>query len=183
MNETNSNSNQRTSLSLCITISLVMSLRYYFYNQSESLSSIHISRKPVSVPLEASELYLYYTFIAILVPLGGIFAGLTIGLMSLDTTNLAIIKTSGTPLQKRHASTIAPLMKNQHLLLVTLLLSNTIINESLPVLFHSIQLDGIQAVLMSTGLILLFGEIIPQAVCARHGLAVGAFFAWPVRIM
>ncbi len=26
-------------------------------------------------------------------------------------------------------------------------------------------------------------RIIPQAVCTRYGLAVGAFFAWPVRIL
>jgi metal transporter CNNM len=26
-------------------------------------------------------------------------------------------------------------------------------------------------------------RIIPQAVCARFGLAIGAFFAWPVRIL
>ena len=27
------------------------------------------------------------------------------------------------------------------------------------------------------------GRMIPQALCARYGLAIGAFFAWPVRIL
>jgi len=44
-------------------------------------------------------------------------------------------------------------------------------------------LEGYQAVLASTALIVLFGEIIPQAVCARYGLAIGAVFAWPVWIL
>jgi metal transporter CNNM len=37
---------------------------------------------------------------------------------------------------------------------------------------------GVSAVFISTGLIFVFGEIIPQSVCARHGLRSGAFFAW-----
>lgn len=42
---------------------------------------------------------------------------------------------------------------------------------------------GIIAVVASTVLLVIFSEIIPQAVCSRHGLAIGAFFAWPVRIL
>ncbi|KAJ3278437.1 hypothetical protein HK104_002345, partial [Borealophlyctis nickersoniae] len=121
--------------------------------------------------------------IAFLVMLGGIFAGLTIGLMSLDETNLAILKVSGSPKERAYAARIQPIRKNAHLLLVTLLLGNTIVNESLPILMDTIHLEGYKAVLISTALIVIFGEIIPQAVCARHGLQVGALFAWPVRIL
>lgn len=35
----------------------------------------------------------------------------------------------------------------------------------------------------STVLIVIFSEILPQAICSRHGLAVGAFFAIPVRLL
>ena len=41
--------------------------------------------------------------------------------------------------------------------------------------------DPIGAILVSVTAILIFGEIIPQAICARHGLAIGAFLAIPVR--
>jgi metal transporter CNNM len=42
---------------------------------------------------------------------------------------------------------------------------------------------GFIAVIASTVLLVIFSEIIPQAVCSRHGLAIGSFFAWPVRIL
>ena len=61
--------------------------------------------------------------------------GLTIGLMSLDATNLYILKVSGTEKEKKYAAKIEPIRKNGHLLLVTLLLVNTIVNETLPILF------------------------------------------------
>jgi metal transporter CNNM len=116
------------------------------------------SRKDREDPIDASELAVFMGIIVTLVLLGGIVAGLTIGLMSLDETNLTLLMRSGTAVQKKHAAKIIPIRKNTHLLLVTLLLTNTMINETLPVLFHWIKLDGWQAVLASTALILLFGE-------------------------
>jgi metal transporter CNNM len=134
-------------------------------------------------PLSPFEFYFLLGVSGFLVISGGIFAGLTIGLMSLDSTNISILKASGSLKEKAYAERIEPIRKNTHLLLVTLLLGNTIVNESLPVLFHALHLDGYQAVLISTALIVIFGEIIPQAVCVRYGLRIGAFFAWPVRIL
>jgi CBS domain containing-hemolysin-like protein len=142
-----------------------------------------LSNKPPKVPLDPAEFYCILALIGVLVIVGGIGAGLTIGLMSLDSTTLTILKRSGTPLQKLWANRIEPIRKNSHLLLVTLLLMNTVVNESLPVLFHIINLDGFLAVLLSTGLIVIFGEIIPQAVCSRYGLRIGAFFAIPIRVL
>jgi metal transporter CNNM len=98
--------------------------------------------------------------------------------MSLDETNLTILINSGTPEQRKYASLILPIRKNGHLLLVTLLLTNTLINESLPIFLDSVFGGGYIAILVSTGLILVFGEVIPQSICARHGLRIGAFFAW-----
>lgn len=38
--------------------------------------------------------------------------------------------------------------------------------------------DGVMGLLVSTGLIVLLGEIAPQAVCSRHGLWIGARTIW-----
>ncbi|KAJ3027504.1 UNVERIFIED_CONTAM: hypothetical protein HDU68_003692 [Siphonaria sp. JEL0065] len=143
-------------------------------------------------PMTSVEYWTTMAIIFFLVLLGGMFAGLTIGLMSIDETNLRILKRSGTPTEKMYAERIEPIRKNGHLLLVTLLLSNTIVNETLPILFGLVDLEGYQAVLFSTLLVLVFGElslsvwlflIIPQSICARYGLRVGAIFAWPVRVL
>ncbi|OLY82174.1 DUF21 domain-containing protein [Smittium mucronatum] len=119
----------------------------------------------------------------VLVVVGGILAGLTIGLISLDMTNLEILAVSGTDRQKYYAKKIIPLRRNGHLLLVTLLLGNTIVNESLPILFDSVLGGGVRAIVVSTVLIVIFGEIIPQSLCARYGLEIGAFFSIPLRIL
>ena len=118
-----------------------------------------------------------------LVLLGGLFAGLTIGLMSLDVTNLQIICDSGTPEQRKYAKRILPLRKKGHWLLSTLLIGNVIVNETLPILTESLYTGGWISVAVSSGLIVIFGEIIPQAVCSRYGLAIGSYFAWLVNIL
>ncbi|CEG77916.1 hypothetical protein RMATCC62417_12592 [Rhizopus microsporus] len=42
---------------------------------------------------------------------------------------------------------------------------------------------GFMSVIASTALLVMFSEIIPQAICSKHGLAIGALFAIPVRIL
>lgn len=53
-------------------------------------------------------------------------------------------------------------------------LSNVIVNETLPIVFDSVLGGGWPAVVLSTALIVIFGEIIPQAACVRYGLPIGA---------
>ena len=43
--------------------------------------------------------------------------------------------------------------------------------------------NEVTAILVSVTAILIFGEILPQSICKRHGLAIGAFLAWPVRLL
>ncbi|KAL4383813.1 hypothetical protein GQ457_15G022510 [Hibiscus cannabinus] len=117
-----------------------------------------------------------------LVLFAGIMSGLTLGLMSLSLVDLEILQRSGTITEKKQAAVILPVVKKQHQLLVTLLLCNACAMEALPItldkMFHPFV-----AVLLSVTFVLAFGEIIPQALCSRYGLAIGANFVWLVRIL
>lgn len=128
-------------------------------------------------PLAArsAEFWLKLGFSALLVLSGGLFAGLTIGLLSLDEINLQVMSEAGSDSSRKHARKVLKLMKKgRHWVLVTLLLSNVVVNESLPVFLDSVIGGGILAVVLSTGAIVIFGEVIPQSVCARWGLQIGA---------
>jgi len=81
----------------------------------------------------------------------------------------------------KNAKKIYPVRKDGNLLLVTLLLGNVAVNAALSVFLGSVTI-GLFAIIISTALITLFGEIIPQAVLSRHALAVGAKLVWLVKI-
>lgn len=139
---------------------------------------------PQGGDVETLDFWLKMALIVFLVMVGGIFAGLTIGLMGLDETNLHVLMASGSPKEQFHAETVFGLLsRGKHWVLVTLLLGNVIVNETLPVVLDSELGGGVVAILISTLLIVIFGEIIPQAVCARYGLAIGAYCAKPMLIV
>ncbi|KAG2489018.1 hypothetical protein HYH03_012456 [Edaphochlamys debaryana] len=125
---------------------------------------------------------LYISISLFLVCMAGLMSGLTLGLMSLDTVELEVLKRSGTPEERACAVKIMPVIKHQHFLLVTLLLCNAAATEALP-LFIDRLANPVAAVLLSVSVVLVFGEIIPQAVCSRYGLKVGAYSAWFVRLL
>ncbi|KAI4185904.1 MAG: hypothetical protein L6R41_003841 [Letrouitia leprolyta] len=120
-------------------------------------------------------LWIYLAVAIALVLLGGAFAGLTIALMGQDEIYLQVIRTSGEGAEKRHAARVLTLLKRgKHWVLVTLLLGNVITNETLPIVLDRSLGGGWPAVLGSTVLIVIFGEIIPQSICVRYGLPIGA---------
>lgn len=127
--------------------------------------------------------FVYLAIVPFLVLCNGLIAGLTLGLLSLDETRLEVLIKSGTASQKRAAERIQPLRKNSHLLLATLLIGNTIINESLPILLHSLVKTEWLAVIVSVILVLTFAELIPQALCTHYGLQIGSKFSWFVYIL
>ncbi|KAI6024417.1 hypothetical protein EDC04DRAFT_2900050 [Pisolithus marmoratus] len=138
---------------------------------------LHTYAKRASDEPHSTEYIVFACLIPVLVLLSGVFAGLTLGYMSLDETQLNVLSMSGTPQQKRYANKIKPIRKNGHLLLVTLLLANMIVNETLPIISDPVLGGGVQSVVISTVLIVIFSEIIPQSLCIRHGLYLGAKMA------
>ncbi|KAK6343653.1 cell agglutination protein Mam3 [Orbilia blumenaviensis] len=122
--------------------------------------------------------WIYLGVSVFLVVLGGVFAGLTLGLMGQDEIYLQVIAQSGEDKEQKHARAVLRLLtRGKHWVLVTLLLSNVITNETLPILLDRSLGGGWPAVLSSTVLIVIFGEIIPQSVCVRYGLSIGAYLA------
>ncbi|CCV00555.1 unnamed protein product [Malassezia sympodialis ATCC 42132] len=118
-----------------------------------------------------------------LVLLGGVFAGLTLGLMGLDMINLQVLMTSGSDQERRDAAKVMRLLeRGRHWVLVVLLLGNVIVNETLPIFLSEFG-SGLSAVMISTILIVIFGEIVPQSICARYGLKIGAVCAPLVHVV
>ncbi|KAG0599527.1 hypothetical protein M758_12G158900 [Ceratodon purpureus] len=126
--------------------------------------------------------WVYIVVCLVLVLFAGVMSGLTLGLMSLGIMDLEVLIKSGSPSDKLHAEKILPVVRNQHLLLCTLLVGNAMAMEALPIFLDSL-VSAWGAVLISVTLILMFGEIIPQAVCSQHGLAIGAAMAPAVRVL
>lgn len=105
------------------------------------------------------------------------FSGLTIGMFSLSVSSLERKMKLG----NKDAEKIYKIRKNGNFLLCTLLLGNVAINSAISVVMSEIS-SGLIAGLVSTGLIFIFGEVLPQATFARHAFVIGAKTAWLVRI-
>lgn len=113
-----------------------------------------------------------YFVIFLLIALSAMFSGLTLGLLGLDKIGLQIVIGGDDPVQAKYAKAILPLRENGNLLLCTLLLGNVAVNALLSILLADMT-SGLVGFLASTILIVIFGEIIPQATCSRHALAIG----------
>ncbi|CAL8318322.1 unnamed protein product [Lota lota] len=109
-----------------------------------------------------------------LLVLSGMFSGLNLGLMALDPMELRIVQSCGTDKEKKYARKIEPIRSKGNYLLCSLLLGNVLVNTTLTILLDDLIGSGLGAVVASTVGIVIFGEIVPQALCSRHGLAVGA---------
>lgn len=113
-----------------------------------------------------------------LVLLSGLFSGLTLGLLSLDVQSLRRRANRGDV----EAQKVLPLRKRGNLLLTTLLLGNVTVNTTLSIYLGSIA-PGVVAGIVATSLIVLFGEIIPQAVISRYALWFGSRTVWFTKLV
>lgn len=149
----------------------------YFRRQGENKTgNFGLPIKPwlvIKLTTSMFPLYLHVFFIMLLLSLSGLFSGLNLGLMSLDKTDLKIIMNTGSKSEKEYAQSIAPVRNHGNFLLCCLLFSNVLVNATLTILVDDLT-SGLIAIAGSTLAIVIFGEIIPQALCSRYGLAVGA---------
>lgn len=115
--------------------------------------------------------------IVLLVLLSGLFSGLTLGLLGLDKSELE----RKIKLGDKKAKKVYSVRKKGNLLLSTLLLGNVAVNSTIAILLGGVA-SGVIAGIVSTGLIVIFGEILPQAFISRYALDVGARTVWLVKI-
>ncbi len=116
--------------------------------------------------------------VLVLVAFSAVCSGLNVALMSLDLADLR----RKAKLGNIAARQVLPLRKNVHLSLAGLLLVN-IAAVSVTSIVLEARFNGPVAVLISTLLIVIFGEILPQAFFVRNALGFCARFAPLLRLM
>lgn len=143
---------------------------------------IHVQTSHDDEPSEwmspnTSEFWMYSGIVLVLVTLAGTMSGLTVGLLSVSPLEISILRgdPASDPAKRRYAEKLSGLIapERHHLLLVTLLLINAACMESVP-LFLDRLVPSAVAILLSVSFVLIFGEILPQALCSANPLKIGA---------
>ncbi len=118
--------------------------------------------------------------------LSALLSGLTLGLMSLDSTQLEILMNNRAidAQSAAYATKIFPVRANNkgNLLLCTLIWSMVGANVLLSILLSSI-LSPVAGFIVSTFVLVVVTEILPLAVCNRYALVIGGYSAPIVRIL
>jgi ankyrin repeat/SOCS box protein 13/metal transporter CNNM len=87
-----------------------------------------------------------------------LYAGLTVGILSLDPLTLKVVSESGaTEKQRNRAKRLLPLVKRHHLVLVSLVLANAAAVEAMPVFLNGIT-NEVVAIVVSVTVVLFLGE-------------------------
>lgn len=118
-----------------------------------------------------------YLLVTFLLALSASFSGLSLGIFSLNKDDLK----RKADLGDHRAKKIYRLRKNSNLLLCTLIIGNVLVNSVLSIFLGSIT-SGFLAGIISTTLIVIFGEIAPQAFFARYAMDIVSRLTWLVKI-
>ena len=114
----------------------------------------------------------------ILIALSAVCSGLNLSLVSLDIGDLTRKAKSG----NLQAKLVLPLRNNVHLSLASILLANVAAASATSLVLES-KIGGLAAGLSTTLLLVVFGEIMPQALFVKSSLRITAFFAPFINIL
>ncbi|KPA84928.1 hypothetical protein ABB37_01376 [Leptomonas pyrrhocoris] len=126
----------------------------------------------LGVPMNVS-VWVLLAITGVLVLLAGLMAGLIISVFSFDTARLRALAQRTDTLEGQQARKMLPVLRNPHWLLVTLVVVDSAATEMLPLLFH-VLLNPAMTIVVSVALLVVFGEIIPEALFTHHALAFGS---------
>ncbi|CAF1471472.1 unnamed protein product [Adineta ricciae] len=176
VNESNPNSHVGELAYVTLHLPFYNSTLYLCVTPPDSSRAFHQGNTPLlklRVTRRALPVWATILFLICLLILSGLFSGLNLGLMSLTPHDLKVIQEAGTPNDQKYAKRIYPVRKHGNFLLCTILLGNVLVNSTTTILLDSL-ISGAMAVACATLTIVIFGEIMPQAICSRHGLKVGS---------
>lgn len=123
-------------------------------------------------------IWLVCLIVLLLIGLSAICSGLNVALMSLGLQDLK----RKAKLGNLEAKKVLPLRRNTHLTLSAILLTNVAAVSATSLVLESV-LYGLFAGLLSTLLIVIFGEIVPQAFLVRRAMYFMAKFSTVLKIM
>ncbi len=114
----------------------------------------------------------------LLVSISGIYSGLNVSLLSLNISDLERKAKLGNIYAKR----ILPLRRNSHLTIASIIISNVGAISATSLVLHNIM-NGWAAGILSTVFIVVFSEVIPQAIFIRHSLILTGRLSFFMNIM
>lgn len=116
--------------------------------------------------------------VSLLVLLAAVCSGLNVAVLSLDLPDLR----RKAKLGNKQAKRILPLRNNVHLLLGSILFTNVAAASAISILLGD-QLNGFVAALISTLLLVILGEVFPQALFSKNALMWSSRFSWLLKTM
>lgn len=118
------------------------------------------------------------TLVFTLVLISGVCSGLNVSLMALELSSLRRKAEAGDPM----AIKVLPLRRNTHLVLAAILLFNVGVISATSIVLGD-RFNGLIAGAVSTILIVIFGEVLPQAMFVKNALRTMYNFSPILRVM